>query len=76
MIVLTGASSGNGLTTAREAARRGAKVVLAARAEDALRRLAEEIDSFGGQVECVVADVSRREDVQRISAAAIQPSMQ
>ncbi|HZQ50659.1 MAG TPA: SDR family oxidoreductase [Bryobacteraceae bacterium] len=71
-IVITGASSGIGLTTAREAARRGAKVVVAARAEDALRRLAEEINGFGEQAEYVVADVSRREDVQRISATAIQ----
>jgi short-subunit dehydrogenase len=71
-IVITGASSGIGLTTAREAARRGAKVVVAARADDALRRLAEEIKGFGGQAEYVVADVSRPEDVQRISAAAIQ----
>jgi NAD(P)-dependent dehydrogenase (short-subunit alcohol dehydrogenase family) len=34
-IVITGASSGIGLTTARMAARRGARVVLAARSTDA-----------------------------------------
>jgi NADPH:quinone reductase-like Zn-dependent oxidoreductase len=37
VIVITGASSGIGLVTARMAAKRGAKLVLAARNEDALR---------------------------------------
>jgi NADP-dependent 3-hydroxy acid dehydrogenase YdfG len=37
VIVITGASSGIGLATARAAARQGAKVVLAARSEDTLK---------------------------------------
>ena len=49
VVVITGASSGIGLVTAREAARRGAKLVVAARAEDALRQLVEEINSQGGE---------------------------
>ncbi len=36
-IVITGASSGIGLTTAQEAAERGANVILVARSEDTLR---------------------------------------
>src|SRR5262245_25323120 len=43
VMVITGASSGIGLVTAREAARRGARLVLAARSGDELRQLAEEI---------------------------------
>lgn len=39
VIVITGASSGIGLVTARAAAKAGAKLVLAARSEDALREL-------------------------------------
>ena len=69
-IVITGASSGIGLTTARMAADRGAKVVLAARSEDALRELAEEIRGNGGEAEYVVADVSDRDDVREIARTA------
>jgi short-subunit dehydrogenase len=72
VVVITGASSGIGLTTAREAARRGARVVVSGRSEDALRRLAEEINSWGGMAEYVIADVTRQEDLQRLSASAIQ----
>ncbi|HYE15720.1 MAG TPA: SDR family oxidoreductase [Pyrinomonadaceae bacterium] len=71
VIVITGASSGIGLVTARMAAERGAKVVAAARAEEALRRLAEEINARGGEAAYVVADVSREEDVRRIAEAAV-----
>jgi short-subunit dehydrogenase len=72
VVVITGASSGIGLTTAREAARRGAKVVLSARSEDALRRLAGEINAWGSQAVHVVADVTKREDLERLAETAIQ----
>ncbi|HUR45509.1 MAG TPA: SDR family oxidoreductase [Candidatus Saccharimonadales bacterium] len=72
VIVITGASSGIGLVTARMAAREGAKLVLAARSEEALRGLAEEILAAGGNSTFVVADVGREEDVQRIADKAIE----
>jgi short-subunit dehydrogenase len=71
-IVITGASSGIGLVTARMAARQGAKLVLAARSEDALRRLVDEIKAEGGEAIYVVADVGQEQDVRRIRDAAIQ----
>ena len=72
VIVITGASSGIGLTTARAAAKRGAKLVLAARNEDALREIVEEINAAGGAAVHAVADVGREEDVRRIAETAEQ----
>ncbi|MDQ3136360.1 MAG: SDR family oxidoreductase [Gemmatimonadota bacterium] len=69
-IVITGASSGIGLATARMAARRGARLVLAARSEGALRQLTSEITGQGGQAVHIVADVADRDDVRRIAEAA------
>ncbi len=70
VIVITGASSGIDLVTARMAARQGAKLVLAARNEDALRQLVKEIRKPGGEAIYVVADVGQ-EDVNRIAEAVI-----
>lgn len=72
VMVITGASSGIGLVTARMAAKRGTKLVLAARNEDALKQLTEEIRSKGGQATYVVADVGIEEDVNRIAEVAIR----
>ena len=70
VMVITGASSGIGLTTARLAAKRGAKLIVAARSEDALKKLAGEITAAGGQAFHVAADVSKEDDVRRIAAEA------
>jgi short-subunit dehydrogenase len=72
VIVLTGASSGIGLATARMAASRGARLVLAARSEGALRELSDEINGPGGKAVAVVADVGKQEDVERIARIAIE----
>ncbi len=70
VIVITGASSGIGLTTARMAAERGARLVLAARSEDALQELTAEIEESGGEATYVVADVRDRDDVRAITTGA------
>src|SRR5918992_181676 len=70
VIVITGASSGIGLTTARMAADRGARLVLAARSKEALSQLTDEISRAGGKAVHVAADVGRVEDVSEIARAA------
>ena len=72
VIVITGASSGIGLATAYRAAERGAKVVLVARNARALAAIEQRIRKGGGQAIHVVADVSRRADLDRVAAAAIK----
>ncbi|MBP0494188.1 SDR family oxidoreductase [Roseomonas indoligenes] len=72
VIVITGASSGIGLATARMAAERGASLVLVARNGEALNALAEEIRAKGGRAEPVVADVADMAQVEAISARAIE----
>lgn len=70
VIVITGASSGIGLATARLARERGAKLVLVARNEEALRRITEEIRSRGGQAEYVAADVADKEALEAAAQRA------
>lgn len=72
VLVITGASSGIGLTTARMAAERGAKVVLAARDEEGLRRAVEEIRDQGGEAVHAVADVADLQEVQKIADTAVR----
>jgi NAD(P)-dependent dehydrogenase (short-subunit alcohol dehydrogenase family) len=70
-VVITGASSGIGMATARLAARRGARVVLAARGAHGLRDAENAIRTDGGEVACVVADVAQEGNVRRIAEAAL-----
>jgi short-subunit dehydrogenase len=72
VVVITGASSGIGRATAIAAAQRGASVVLAARGVERLESAAAECRSAGGRALCVPTDVSQREQVHALAAAAIE----
>src|SRR4051812_15342126 len=71
VIVITGASSGIGLVTARQAAALGARVVLAARNRGDLENAVHGIRRRGGRAVCVEADVADRDQVERIADAAV-----
>jgi NADP-dependent 3-hydroxy acid dehydrogenase YdfG len=72
VVAITGASSGIGEATGLELAARGAAVVLGARRTDRLDTLAERIHSLGGRAEVVPVDVTRRADLERFVATAVE----
>lgn len=65
-VLLTGASTGLGPHIARRLHREGAKFVLSARNEAALRKLAAEL----GEARVVVADLGKRGEPERLAAEA------
>src|SRR5437588_4977084 len=69
VIVITGASSGIGAAAAEELAKRGHKIVLAARRQEALEEVAARI---GEEALVVTADVTHRKDVERLRDTAIR----
>src|SRR5437762_9400210 len=70
VVVITGASSGNGAATTRRLAEYGAKLVLGARRLDRLQTLAREL-SLGDQA-VVQTDVTQYEQVQRLVDHAVK----
>ena len=70
--IVTGASSGIGLATARQAAARGARVVLTARDAGNLQPAIDEIRHGGGRAIAVAADVCDKAQVEEIGATAVR----
>lgn len=71
VMVITGASSGIGLATARMAAAAGARVVLAARSGEVLDAVAAGIAADGGEALAVPTDVADRAQVEALAQAAV-----
>jgi short-subunit dehydrogenase len=68
-VLITGASSGIGTALAREFARQGAVLVLAARRLERLESLAQELRAHGTEVLALACDVTREGDCERVVAA-------
>jgi short-subunit dehydrogenase len=72
VIVITGASSGIGLATARRAAAAGARLVLVARDAEALEALTDDIKAAGAEAIHVEADVGDAAQVEAAAGRAIE----
>ena len=71
-LVITGASSGIGLATALEAARRGANLFLVARSPEDLGEAAERCQALGAEVETMAADVADRAVLELVVQTATE----
>ena len=72
VVVITGASAGVGRATAREFARRGARIGLLARGQEGLDAARAEVESLGGEALVVPTDVADQPQVERAAAAVEQ----
>jgi 3-oxoacyl-[acyl-carrier protein] reductase len=72
VVVVTGATRGIGKGVARVFAGAGARVLIVGRDAEAAKATVAELSATGAEASHVLADVSRREDCQRIAAAAAE----
>ena len=72
VVVITGASSGIGESTAKFLAQRGAEVVLGARRKDRIDSVVKEISSEGGKAIGLAVDVAKRSDVEALIKGAVE----
>ncbi len=72
VIVVFGASSGIGRIAAIDFAGRGAKVVVAARSEEGLKSLVEEIENRGGEAHYLIADAADFQQVKNVADSTFE----
>src|ERR1700688_4471097 len=71
VVVITGASSGIGESTAKHLAQQGAKVVLGARRSDRIDAVVQEISASDGKAIGFVTDVTKRAEVEALIQGAV-----
>ncbi len=71
VVLISGSSRGVGRALAARLVAEGARVVLGARGEQRLLETRDALRRAGGQVEAVAGDVGRRQDAERLVAAAV-----
>ena len=71
IIIITGASSGIGYSTAKSLAKKGAKIVAGARRKDRLETLQKEIIKDGGEIIICETDVTKKSDCDNLVKQAI-----
>ncbi len=71
VVVITGASSGIGESTAKLLARHGAKVVVGARRKDRIDAVVKEISDAGGKAIGFAVDVTKRAQVEALVKGAV-----
>jgi len=71
-VVVTGATRGIGKGIAKVFAGAGARVLIVGRDAEAAKAAVTELSAGGAEVSHVLADVSRREDCERIAATAME----
>jgi len=71
IVIITGASSGIGYSTAKALAKKGAKIVAGARRTDRLETLQKEITDDGGEIIICETDVTKKSDCDNLVKQAI-----
>ena len=72
--LITGASTGIGAVYADRLAKRGYDLILVARSQEKLSEVAKRLNSTGRSIDTIVADLTKKEDVQRIARRLISDS--
>jgi short-subunit dehydrogenase len=72
VVIVTGASSGIGEAISREFARNGSKVVMAARSEDLLKKITEELSLLNYDVTYVRTDVTSESDCRNLIERTVE----
>ena len=72
VVVITGASSGIGESTAKLLAEHGARVVLGARRSSRIEAVVQEISASGGKAIAFATDVTKRAEVEALIQGAVK----